>query len=244
MFSVFHRGATLAFCILLTGCGLGTHALPNFRDGAQNVGRVPAAQVVKQVRCEISEFFKQDRYIKKIEKLRQKGTKPTDLKVDVTLELITNAKGEIGYIGIDLDKFGLDGLAKYIAANKEKLPSLGATVTGASEVTAKIDFQIPQAALKKYKCDEVLNNPLQALLIKEWLERFFDNLDEIEGGDHKLKAITLTTSFEIGIKAGANLNPFFGATYILPISGLVANWEPKAKHKLTIKINNSKPAKE
>ena len=127
--------------------------------------------------------------------------------------------------------------------------TLGATVGGGSEVSAKIEFTLPQtemASALQRDCKSLEQDALKGLFLAGWLKRFTAEMNDpkIRGSGQKLKAITLVTSFEIGVKVGANLNPFFGATYILPISGLVGSWEPKVKHKLTIKINNTKAKSE
>ena len=158
----------------------------------------------------------------------------------------------VGYLGVDLKKLGLEPLAELISVSN-KAPSLSITGQATSSIKSQLELQIPQKDLQ-IPSDYGLGVPcsggtgsvidrgsnlISPLGLKAHLENFFKRYNE----DNKdplsrvcMTKLTLQTQFVILVDAKAGVNPFLGSTYILPISGLNLEIQPKFTHSLQITL--------
>jgi hypothetical protein len=220
---------------------------------------IPTSEVANQVRCELYQFLNDPSTKGRAFQLNEAKS------ADVTLTLKTDMGGYVQYLGIDLNKIGLTSLAQLVTANS-KTPSLGAKIGPKSTMSAVIAMKVPQKGRQKAHAKKITNEDIgkiedtcskfgrsggriiKTLELKKWLENFFNetnnNMDNIV-----IDTIKLNTTFILGVDVTAGLNPFFGATYILPISGVAAGISPTYTHQLDIILNvcaknSCKPAPE
>lgn len=203
--------------------------MPSFNDGlltGEYTYNMRVADVKNQIRCELLEFAK----------LWPKKGKKHFKSAAVDLTLQTDVSGNVGYVGIDLKKIGLDGLAKLIATSK-LLPSLGASVKwkGASKVTISFTVSVddPNSHQKCLSPDESVGKEFQIdnrLFLAKWLANFYGNV----AGSEDVEQIVFDKQFMIGVDFSTGLNPFLGTTYILPINGLNLDIFPQYTHDLKI----------
>jgi hypothetical protein len=178
---------------------------------------------------------------------------PSDpVYADVQIYLQQDTMGNVTYLGIDLNKLGLEPVAQLISVSN-KAPSLSISGQATASVKSQLDLQVPQADLHPNGDNEfgktcsgdsgsVLSggdNLISSLGLKAHLENFFSLNYRRDNEDPKSRVcmtkLTLQTQFAILLDAKAGLNPL-GSAYILPISGLSVEIQPKFIHSLQITL--------
>jgi hypothetical protein len=173
---------------------------------------------------------------------------------DVQLFLQQDTMGNVTYIGIDLNKLGLEPLAQLISLSN-KAPSLSISGQANATVKSQLDFQVPQkdlhhgSSINNYDFGQPCaggsgsmlqggRNLVTSLGLRPHLENFFKRYKEDAKNPNShvcMNKLTLQTQFAILVDAKAGLNPL-GETYILPISGLNVEIQPKFTHSLQISL--------
>lgn len=204
------------------------------------VYNMPVANVANQVRCELNSFIRK----------RQSDDKKYEFALsrtdaDVKLNLQSQYGGYVQYLGIDFNRLGFTSLADLVTAS-QKTPSLGAKVSPTSTVYAEVAMKVPQKLDKKEsirnfckQLGEETSQVIKKLYIEEWLTNFFDKARAMDG--ISMSTVKLHTDFVIAVDINSGVNPFFGNTYLLPISGLNVDFNPKFTHSLDITLNLCKP---
>jgi hypothetical protein len=138
------RGVTaVTLALLVAGCGM---FLPGF-EGPFGIHswthKVPVKAAAQQVQCELYHFLWDENKRNAHHKDRKPFLDP-DQAATLQLKLISDNKGNVTYVGLDLTKIGLISLANVVAV-QNKVPSLqvGATLDG--QVSSQIEFTIPQS---------------------------------------------------------------------------------------------------
>jgi hypothetical protein len=247
--SWFINAVMTLYLILLSGCGT---YLPGF-DGVFGIESwihdMPVREAVSQVQCELSDFLMDPSSPKMLAaetKDKQKAF------ADVTLWLQTDTMGNVQYVGVDLRKVGLAGVANLIAISN-KAPSLQVSGQGTATIKSQLDLQIPQRPLitgYKENCQRGSgsklsggNNLIVPLALKSFLLKFFDKYQETikHNPSACLNKLTLSTQFALVFDVKAGVNPLVGSTFILPVSGVNGEVQPKFTHLLQVTFYLERP---
>ena len=158
--------------LLILGLGLGGcgYFFPGFEGplGLHSyIHNIPVGRITTQLECELRDFIENSKYGAVLDQTQTAG---------LTIVFQTDQSGTFQYIGIDLKKFGLGGIANLIAASN-KTPSLQAKIQGKTTASSQLDLTIPQrkSTLDKVNCDPS-RRLLASLSVSSWLDRFFRNL--------------------------------------------------------------------
>jgi len=157
---------------------------------------IPVSTVTNQVACELEHFLSLD------ETVRSRIRLNPDDEAKITLTLQTDTTGNVGYVGIDLNKLGFAALADFVAI-KANVPSLGVRGQIKSTVSAAVEVRIAQRASKltSKTCRELLGRTVRTLFLNEWLTDFFKRMreDDIDKrfADVRMSSVTLKTDFQI-----------------------------------------------
>lgn len=197
------RAFLLSMTATLSGCAefLPT-ALPSF-DGPFSVGRltksVPLGDIETQIQCEIKSFLEDPETAESANSMLDPEEAAT-----VTFTYQSELDGKASFIGVDLAKVGLTGIANLITSTN-KVPSLQASVQAKAVVSDADVFLVPQTSrdiryvynkhlhkpsvllirgLKGLDCGKYETGGLGKLFIKEWLAGKFDknNTKNVHGG--------------------------------------------------------------
>jgi hypothetical protein len=250
------------FCAIALLCILGgcSSFFPSF-EGPFGLGSwthdMPVKLVALRIQCELREFLT-DSKAKGIEYLDEQ--QPASL----SLNMQTDNSGKIAYLGIDLSKLGpLSPLASLVTA-QNKVPTLQASGTVKSTISSQVDFTIPQTkkaktvqsktpifnldtqrwelpppqtivGLDAVQCGDEAHN-LVRFYLKEWLERFFENLynEPQSAGAACMTKITLKTVFQVAVDVSGGLTPLLATTFVIPVSGYNFDYNPIFTHSLNI----------
>ncbi len=177
---------------------------------------------------------------------------------DVSLYLQQDTMGNVTFLGVDLKKLGLEPLAQLITI-ANKAPTLSISGQATETIKSQLDFQIPQTGINPdgafpsysdYNKGEICSNGsgsvvdgghnlISSLGLGAHLDKFLKNYAaEVSDGKSAacLTKLTVQTQFVIVVDAKAGLTPFTGTTYILPVSGVNAEIQPKFTHSLQITL--------
>lgn len=174
---------------------------------------IPANVVANQVACELQMFLKDnDNNARYAFKLNERA------KAKISLALQTDITGNVTYVGLDLNKFGLTALGELIAV-KSNVPSLGIKGQAKSTVSALVEMNVSQKiwterdwATKGKNCSGTLGSALRHLALQEWLKSFFEKLED--DGVVDMSAVTLKTEFQLLVDISTGVNPLFASTFI------------------------------
>jgi hypothetical protein len=194
---------------------------------------MPERIVANQVQCELSTFYNSI--------IQRTAANPKlvlkdkiEKKATITLVLQTDTTGSVQYLGIDLNKVGLSGLAPLIAASN-KTPSLQAKFQGKGTVKTQLDYVVDIST--RVPCSGENSTIFTKLFLAEWLiEYFMENYDVHQDRSICTKTLTLLTNFQIAVDTSAGVNPFPGTPIILPVSGVTVDLNPAITHQLQIAI--------
>jgi len=196
---------------------------------------MPVSTVTNQVACELQHFLSRD----EVGHHRIRLNPDDETKIVLTLQ--TDMTGNVGYVGIDLNKLGFTTLADLVAV-KSNIPSLGVKGQIKSTVSAAVEVKIKQTAsrLTSKTCQELLGRTVRTLFLEEWLTDFFtrmrqDDVDKRFAGV-RMSTVTLKTEFQILVDISTGINPLFAAAVILPINGINAQLTPALTHKLDLQF--------
>jgi hypothetical protein len=198
--------------------------------------QIPVHDVAFEVQCEIYKFLEEEPDKDHPLLAKNKGA-------GVSLQLQTDLSGSVQYVGINLDKLGLNSLGELVTQTN-KNPSLQAKGSGKATVSAQVDFAVAQQEKKGFlaNCnkwlapDNAFKHAYLQLWLDEWLSRYkpyqawFYNDEEFICG----QKITLKSQFLIGVDVSAGVNAFMTPPIILPISGFNVDANPDFTHSIQV----------
>jgi hypothetical protein len=239
----------LCFCTGLAGCS-GDYRTgdwlwwPGFNPiTAGYTYQIPVHDVAFEVQCEIYKFLNEEP-----DKARPLLAK--DKGAGVSLNLQTDLSGSVQYVGVNLEKLGLNSLAELVTQTN-KTPSLQAKASGKATVSAQVDFTVQQTKNPNFlaKCDKWLapENAFKHAYLQLWLDDwlfkykpyqawFYNDENFICG-----QKVTLKSQFLIGVDVSAGVNSFMAPPIILPISGFNVDANPDFTHYVQITLGLSDP---
>jgi hypothetical protein len=215
---------------------------------------IPVSRVTTELQCELKDFLAEP---------QNAGILDPGQAATVSIKFETDQSGTFQYLGIDLTKIGLAGVATLISASN-KSPSLQAKLAGKTAATSQIDLSIPQTiknvkvkakyvidpdtgriklvpastirGLNVVDCDDPTRRLLTSLSLTSFLDRLFQNLryNEFNTQVVCMSKITLNTQFIIAFDVSAGVNPLIGTAFILPVSGESFDYNPSAAQSLNI----------
>jgi hypothetical protein len=244
------------FSVGLTGCG---YLFPSF-EGALGIHSyihdIPVGRVTTELQCELGAFLHEEQNHHILDR-----AKPAT----VTIKFQTDQSGTFQYVGIDLSKIGLPGLANLIAPSN-KVPSLQAKGQVKTTAFSQLDLAIAQT-YKNYPIPKLKSSDpqrtisglihtncdpsrklLASLSLQGWLDRFFDHIGRNPanwdaGRDPQawksvcLSRITLSTQIVLVLDVSAGVNPLVATTFVVPVSGETFDYNPSATQSLTIVLS-------
>jgi hypothetical protein len=101
--------------------------------------------------------------------------------------------------------------------------------------------RVPASVIKglnSVDCSNWNKGLVTPLFLKNWLEKFFQRLEENvnETSAACMSKLTLQTQFMLLVDVSGGTNPIFGTSFIVPISGINVDYNPTFTHSLTIAL--------
>ncbi len=236
--------------LTLGGCGYFFPSFEGFFGLHSYIHDIPVNRITTELQCELGRF---------LQETGNQNILDPSAPAGVAIKFQTDQSGTFQYVGIDLSKFGLAGVANLIAPSS-KVPSLQAKVQAKTTAFSQLDLAIAQTyhdyqIPKQKPTDKQLTVPglvrahcdpshelLAPLSLGSWLDRFFQHIgrDPHNWQSVCLSKITLSTQIVLLLDVSAGVNPFIASTFILPVSGETFDYNPSATQSLQIVLSLSK----
>jgi hypothetical protein len=138
----------LAACLVLpqVNCAADILPWPGFESQPEIFSyaeQLPAVEVEEQVRCELSEFLRDEEQLHKTDPNEGPFFLDPNKGAKVQLKLTTDLQGSVTYLGINLASLGLGSIATLVTT-ANNTPSLQLKAQGKTTQTSQVDFVIPQ----------------------------------------------------------------------------------------------------
>jgi hypothetical protein len=227
----------------LAGCG---YIYPGFEGvfGLHSyLHDIPVSRITTELECEVRDFLEDSPYAQYLDPKKPAG---------VSIKFQTDQSGSFQYLGINLNKVGLETVANLITVSN-KTPSLQAKVQAKTTASSQLDLSIPQtidnqqitigtktakiSGLKWVKgCDDPTRKLLASLSLKSFLDRFFNKIvqNQFNLETACMSKITLSTQVVFVLDVRAGVNPLIATTFILPVSGETLDYNPSVTQSLNI----------